>query len=109
MGKAQRERGKRGERLWRDECRAAGFTDAIRGQQFSGKGGASDVVVPSMPGFWAEVKFCQQLSITQAMRQATSDAQDLIPYVAHKRSRENFLVTMHASDWFKLVKAYLGA
>lgn len=108
MGKAQRERGKRGERLWRDECRAAGFSDAIRGQQFSGKGGA-DVVVPSMPGLWPEVKFVEKLNISKAMSQATDDAQDLIPYVAHKRAREGFLVTMHASDWFKLVKAYLGA
>jgi hypothetical protein len=30
-----REKGKRGERAWRDELRAAGY-DARRGQQFSG-------------------------------------------------------------------------
>jgi hypothetical protein len=107
MGKAEKERGKRGERLWRDECRAAGFQDARRGVQYSAAEGNADVVVPSMPGFWCECKFVDRLNITSAMRQATEQSGDLIPYVAHKRSGEKFMVTMHASDWFKLVKAYL--
>lgn len=75
--------------------------------QFAATGGNPDVVVPSMPGFWAEVKFVQRLNVHEAMKQATSDAGDLIPYVAHKRSGEKFMVTMHASDWFRLVKAYV--
>jgi hypothetical protein len=43
-----REKGKRGERQWRDELREQGFA-ARRGQQFSGGAESPDVVCDSLP------------------------------------------------------------
>jgi Holliday junction resolvase len=43
-----REKGKRGERQWRDELRAQGFA-ARRGQQFSGSPDSPDVVCDDLP------------------------------------------------------------
>ena len=50
-----REKGKRGERAWRDELRANGYC-ARRGQQFSGSAESPDVVCEDLPAFHFEVK-----------------------------------------------------
>lgn len=97
-----REKGKRGERMWRDELRAQGY-DARRGQQFAG-GGDSPDVVSELP-FHFEVKFVENLNLRDAMEQAARDAAPgKPPVVAHKRSNSPWLVTMRAEDWFALVR-----
>ena len=45
-----RQKGARGERMFRDMFREAGF-EARRGQQFSGGTDSPDVVVPALPDF----------------------------------------------------------
>jgi len=50
-----REKGKRGERQWRDELRANGYA-ARRGQQFAGSAESPDVVCDSLPWIHFEVK-----------------------------------------------------
>ena len=96
-----REKGKRGELLWRDFLREHGH-EARRGQQFSGSNGDPDVV-SDMPGIHFEVKFVESLNVRKALNQAISDAREgEIPIVAHKRSREPWVVTMRAKDFITL-------
>jgi Holliday junction resolvase len=97
------QKGKRGERAWRDELRAHGY-EARRGQQFSGSPDSPDVVCPDLAGFHFEVKAVERLNVHQAMAQALDDAGQNIPVVAHKRNRGDWRVTMRADDWFELLR-----
>jgi Holliday junction resolvase len=98
-----REKGKRGERQWRDELREQGFA-ARRGQQFSGGTESPDVVCDSLPWMHFEVKAVERLNIEEAMEQARRDAGTKVPVVAHKRSFRRWLVTMDAADFFKILR-----
>lgn len=96
MGKRERDKGKRGEREWAAALGALGFP-ARRGQQFSGIGGAD--VVGGIPGTHAEVKRTERLRIHEAVAQAVADAEGgEIPYVASRRNRDDWLVTIRAQD-----------
>ena len=59
--------------MFRDMFREAGF-EARRGQQFSGGTDSPDVVVPALPDFHWEIKFCQVVKIRDWMAQAVRDA-----------------------------------
>jgi hypothetical protein len=98
-----REKGKRGERAWRDELRAHGF-DARRGQQFCGSPDSPDVVCPDLAWIHFEVKHVQRLNINDAMDQARRDGADKVPVVAHRRSFCPWLVTMEAETFFRLLR-----
>lgn len=87
-----REKGKRGERAWRDELRANGY-DARRGQQFSGSPNSPDVICDALPDFHFEVKCVERLNLHAAMQQALRDCATKIPVVAHKRNYAPWLVT----------------
>src|SRR6476469_6537402 len=94
-----REKGKRGERQWRDELRANGYM-ARRGQQFFGSPDSPDVVCDQLRWIHFEVKAVERLNIEDAMDQARADAgkaeieksgnretrNPRIPVVAHRRS-----------------------
>src|SRR5215472_11052011 len=105
-----REKGKRGERAWRDELRANGYC-ARRGQQFSGSPDSPDVVCDSLPWIHFEVKAVERLNIEDAMEQARRDARSgmadgrwligKVPVVAHRRSFRSWLVTMEAETFFQ--------
>jgi hypothetical protein len=100
-----REKGKRGERRWRDVLRDAGFLKAHRGVQFSGSPGSPDVACPELPGLHFEVKAVEALNIWRAMSQSIADAGPRkIPVVAHTRNRSGWLVTMRAEDWLALIR-----
>jgi hypothetical protein len=98
-----RQKGKRVERLWRDQLREAGFLKAFRGQQYCGAAGNADVVCPELPTIHFEVKGVQNLNVLNAMKQAIADAGDKTPVVSHKKNGEPWLVTMLADDWLRLV------
>ena len=68
-----REKGKRGERQWRDELRANGY-EARRGQQFCGSAESPDVVCDALAWIHFEVKAVERLNIEEAMEQARRDA-----------------------------------
>ncbi len=103
MGKAQRDKGKRGELLFRDECRKHGYY-AHRGSQSNGAV-IADVI--GLPGIHIEVKNVERLNLRAALAQSESDAKDgEIPIVAHKMNRKPWLVTLTADDWFKMYKAW---
>lgn len=100
-------KGKRVERKWRDVLRAAGYTSARRGQQFSGSPESPDVVCRELSEFHFEVKGVERLNIWEAAAQAVRDASaNQIPVVAHKRNGTNFLVTLRAEDFIKLVQSH---
>ncbi len=98
-----REKGKRGERQWRDELRANGYA-ARRGQQFSGSPDSPDVVCDSLPWIHFEVKAVERLNIEDAMDQARRDAGGKAPIVAHRRNFRPWLVTMEADTFFRLLR-----
>ena len=102
-------KGKRGERQWRDFLRSIGFTDARRGQQFAG-GPDSPDVVGGIPGTHVEVKLVEKLNIEDAMQQAERDigqAYGQIPYVAHRRNRTEWCVTVRAANLVEFCKRVL--
>lgn len=100
------QKGKAGEREWAKLCREQGFEDARRSQQYAGINNDADIV--GLPGIHVEVKRVERLNVSNAIRQAIEDkAEDEIPIVAHRKNREDWLVTMRADDWFELYKKYL--
>lgn len=104
MGKAQREKGKRGEREFASICRSYGY-DARRGQQYCGGNGDADVV--GLPGIHVEVKRVERLDLLRAMAQSISDAKNgEIPVVAHRKNNCDWLITMRLDDWFSLYREY---
>lgn len=109
MGNYQRRKGARGELLWRDECRKAGFEDVQRGCQLY-QTGADIADVVGLAGIHQEVKFQERLNLRAAMEQSERDAigagRQEIPVVAHKQSRKPWLVTLKAEDFFKLYRAW---
>lgn len=103
IGKASREKGKRGERELASLLRSRGYTDAKRGQQYCGSNGDADVV--GLPGVHIECKRVEKLNIENAMEQSRSDAKDgEIPVVAHRKDRKPWLLTMDLMDFLEIYK-----
>lgn len=108
-GKRSRDKGKRGERLWRDFLKELGFTDARRGVQYQGGRDSKDVMCASTYPLHYEVKFVESLNVHAALDQATTDAaEEEVPVVAHKRSNEDWKVVLWAEDFFELFIGYLA-
>ena len=97
-----RDKGKRGEREWAEECRKHGYLEARRGVQFAGGADSPDVV--GLPGFHCEVKRTENLSVYKAMEQSEHDsAGRAVPLVAHRRNNRPWLVVLRAEDFFRLI------
>ena len=71
MGKAQREKGKRGELELAGILREEGY-DTRRGQQYCGAAGNADVI--GLPGIHIECKRVEKLNLLDAVAQAVHDA-----------------------------------
>jgi hypothetical protein len=102
-----REKGKRGERQFRDELRGYGYA-ARRGQQFSGSPDSPDVVCDALWWIHFEVKFVENLNIYTAMAQAKRDCGGKVPVVAHRRNFSPWLITMEADWLFASATGLLG-
>jgi Holliday junction resolvase len=99
-----RAKGARGERMWRDQLRAEGYT-AKRGQQHAGGQDSPDVVCEEMKGvLHFEVKCVQNLNLDKACEQAERDANGIAWAVAHKKNNKDWKVTISASTFFKLLR-----
>lgn len=97
-------KGAAGEREWSNMCKAQGY-NTRRGQQFCGANGDADVV--GIPGIHQEIKRVENLNVSKAMAQAVSDMKpEEIPIVAHRKNREEWLVTMRAADWFEFLREW---
>jgi len=103
MGKAERERGKRGERELASILRGYGY-DCHRGVQYCGRQGNADVV--GLPGIHIEAKRTERLRLQDAMDQAKHDAKSGFPTVFHRKNNCDWLVTMRLSDWIELYREW---
>jgi hypothetical protein len=99
-----RAKGCRGERELRDVLRAAGFTNARRGQQFSGSPESPDVICEELPTIHWECKRVEAGNPYKWMEQAQRDAGVKIPVVAHKRNGQEWLGILSLSDLIRLLK-----
>lgn len=93
MGRSQREKGKRGERLAAKAVSQAVRIQARRGVQFKGGADSADLEV-ELDGVHWEVKFVERESIRLWMKQAQGDSGGKIPVVLSKKSREPWLITL---------------
>lgn len=108
-----RQKGKRGERSWRDFLIQHGY-HARRGQQYSGDKSSPDVICNELHEYFhCEVKTAEQLNLYKAIEQAYTDCPEgKLRYIAHKKNGKDWLVTMTAEDWIKMVeicRKYLGS
>lgn len=99
-----RQKGKRGELELAHKLKDFGFTEAKRGQQYSGINGDADVV-DAIPNIHIEVKRVERLNIDEAMAQSVRDARENeTPTVFHRRNNKGWLVTMRLEDFIKIYK-----
>lgn len=98
-------KGKAGEREFAALLRSYGF-EARRSQQYCGVAGDEDVIC-DMPGVHFEVKRREALNVRAAVEQAMRDAAPKgdMPIVAHRCNRSEWLVTLRAEDFLKMVRA----
>ncbi len=104
MGKASRDKGKRGEREIAALFRAHGF-QAKRGQQFRG-GPDSPDIIHDILGLHVEVKFREQVSVFAALEQVSRDAgyDGGSPAVFMRKLRKPWIVVMDADDFLDLME-----
>lgn len=103
MGRAQRQKGKRGERAAAKAVSAALRVNARRGVQFKGGADSADIEV-EIPGVHWEVKFVERESVRTWMAQAQAECGGGVPVVLHKRSREEWLVTLPLERLYEFVQ-----
>lgn len=99
-----KQKGKVGERLWRDKLREYGYVQAYRSQQYCGSADSADVICPELASLHFEVKNTERLQLWEAMHQAIKDAGTQIPIIAYKKNHHEWLVTMRGNDWLSFVK-----
>ena len=104
MGKASRDKGKRGELEVAHIMQSYGY-DARRGQQFSGLQGDADVV--GVPGLHLEIKRVKTLRLDDAMEQSIRDAREgEIPVVIHRKDKQPWRITLGLEDFMQFYMAW---
>ena len=110
MGKFSRDKGKRGERDWSHFCQEHGY-NVTRTAQNRGKTGAAGDC-EGLPYIHQEVKFVERLNIREALEQSERDAKaegkGNIPIVAHRRSRDPWVITLNAKDFFTIYNVFVN-
>ena len=97
MSKAQRDKGARGERQVSQILNDYGF-NSRRGMVFV----KEEDIVSDLPIHF-ECKFQERTSIHEWMKQSVEQCRGKIPTVVHRRSREEWLITMKFEDFLKLI------
>ena len=93
-----RQKGAAGEREFAKWLNDTFGLNARRGQQFCGLSGNADVV-DGIAGTHPEIKRVERLNIHDAIDQAVRDCADnTVPYVAHRKNRKPWLITIRAED-----------
>ena len=105
IGKASRNKGKRGERMLSKEFSEAGWP-ARRSVQYNGKAQGAEADIIGVPGLSIESKFVERLNIVTAYEQSCENAKGTgdIPIVCHKRNHKPFLVTLSLKDFIEIYK-----
>lgn len=106
MGKASRDKGKRGELDLVHTLHQLGYSGAYRAQQYCGSASSADVI--GLPKIHIECKRTESLSLYKAFDQAMNDSAGTsdMPVVMHRRSHRPWLVIMSLEDWIKLYQVY---
>ncbi len=99
-----RDKGKRGERDFRNMLWHQGFENAYRSQQYCGSANSADVICPELPKIHFEVKYTEKLNLYDAIDQAKKDCGDKTPVVSYRKNNHEWLIVMRSEDWFALVK-----
>jgi Holliday junction resolvase len=99
------QKGKRGEREWAAWLREYLGVLAARGRQHSGSPDSPDVISEIDVHF--EVKRTERLSLYEAIGQAIRNAGERVPVVVHRRSRDEWLLVIRASDVVRFARAIL--
>lgn len=108
MGRYQRQKGIRGELLWRDECHKHGFFGVQRHGQAMYQRGSEQADCDGLPHLHQEIKFVESLNHRKAFAQASRDCKaGEKPILASKVSRGEWLVTLRAGDFFEFYLAWL--
>lgn len=100
-GKASQRKGADGERELAAVLREYGY-EIKRGGSMS-FGEVPDLV--GLPGVHVEAKRCEQVRLSEWMKQAEKDSKrfrDGMPVLFHRRSREGWRVTMNLADFMRL-------
>lgn len=103
MGKASRDKGKRGEREVAAFLRTQGY-DAHRGVQYQGGPDSPDVV--GLPGVHIEVKRTERLDLYGALAQSKGDAGEDMPIVIHRKNDCEWVVIQPLKDWIELYRQW---
>lgn len=99
-----RTKGAVGEREWAAYLRDRYGCERARRAAQNGVTGGRDVE-HGIPGTNAEVKRVERLNLALAMGQAIADAEPgEVPYVAHRRNRGEWLVTLRAEDLMRMAE-----
>lgn len=104
MGARSRRKGATGERQLAALLTAEGYA-AHRGRQYHGGSDAPDVKCDPLRAFHLECKRVEKFNAYDAMEQATEDAGERIPVVAHRRNNHGWLFVLRAEDFFKVLRA----
>ncbi len=103
MSARSRRKGARGEVELARLLSAEGF-DATRGRQHHGGPDAPDVRCPALPGVHFEAKRCERLRLYDALAQATSEAGDRVPVVAHRRDHDEWIAVLRLTDLLAILR-----
>tara|TARA_Y100001937_G_scaffold86907_1_gene117557 strand:+ start:400 stop:735 length:336 start_codon:yes stop_codon:yes gene_type:complete len=108
MGRASREKGKRGEREFAGLLRQFGI-ESRRTQQYCGKAGTSDVS-SSLEGVHIEVKRYARIAAMRFMDQAKADCKpDHLPLVAMREDGGQWAIMFRAEDLHKIATRIVDA
>ena len=110
-GRAARDKGKRGEREVAERFRAAGYVNARRAVQYNGRPGtAADVT--GVPTLHIEVKRVERDAVRKwiapAIRDAKAGGKGDIPVVCHRKSGEEWLVSLRLDDFLTILGGSLN-
>lgn len=98
-------KGSAGEREFAAILTASGFPAHRNDQRYTGGEGVPDVSAEGMDRLHFEVKRVERLNVSEAYAQARRDALGRVPIVAHRRSREPWLVTLTLGDFLEIWKS----
>ena len=97
-------KGSQGERELASVLTEAGYPAHRNDQRNVGGFNNPDISAEGLEGWHFEVKRVAHLNLGEAMQQAERDAAGRVPLVAHRRNRQPWLVTMHLTDWLRLLR-----
>jgi len=103
MGRASKDKGKRGEREAAAALSQVLGCEARRGVQYQG-GPDSPDVQHSIDGLHIEVKRCEALRLYEALEQAEADAGPDVPVVLHRRNLKHWVAICGLDDLPGLVE-----